>query len=95
MPTPGWVGDTPLLSLSHTHSHACTHTCRYEYKGLTKQWVKKRNAAEMRGDKMEAGVAKDRVVLYDSLQLAHKCILNSFYGYNNTCSPLPPLSATS
>ena len=21
------------------------------------------------------------VVLYDSLQLAHKCILNSFYGY--------------
>ena len=26
-------------------------------------------------------VAKARVVLYDSLQLAHKCILNSFYGY--------------
>ncbi|EFJ15355.1 hypothetical protein SELMODRAFT_445541 [Selaginella moellendorffii] len=24
---------------------------------------------------------KDMVVLYDSLQLAHKCILNSFYGY--------------
>ncbi|KAI3948326.1 hypothetical protein MKW92_039962 [Papaver armeniacum] len=23
----------------------------------------------------------DMVVLYDSLQLAHKCILNSFYGY--------------
>ena len=22
-----------------------------------------------------------QVVLYDSLQLAHKCILNSFYGY--------------
>lgn len=25
--------------------------------------------------------ASDMVVLYDSLQLAHKCILNSFYGY--------------
>ncbi len=25
--------------------------------------------------------AADMVVLYDSLQLAHKCILNSFYGY--------------
>lgn len=24
---------------------------------------------------------QDLVVLYDSLQLAHKCILNSFYGY--------------
>merc|ERR1719249_44108 len=25
--------------------------------------------------------AKNKEVLYDSLQLAHKCILNSFYGY--------------
>lgn len=25
--------------------------------------------------------AQDMIVLYDSLQLAHKCILNSFYGY--------------
>lgn len=25
--------------------------------------------------------AQGRVVLYESLQLAHKCILNSFYGY--------------
>lgn len=24
---------------------------------------------------------QDMVVVYDSLQLAHKCILNSFYGY--------------
>ena len=28
-----------------------------------------------------AAAAADMVVLYDSLQLAHKCILNSFYGY--------------
>lgn len=26
-------------------------------------------------------IVQDMVVLYDSLQLAHKCILNSFYGY--------------
>ena len=26
-------------------------------------------------------VAEDKELLFDSLQLAHKCILNSFYGY--------------
>jgi hypothetical protein len=26
-------------------------------------------------------LASSRVILYDSLQMAHKCILNSFYGY--------------
>lgn len=30
---------------------------------------------------LEAQTAADMVILYDSLQLAHKCILNSFYGY--------------
>ncbi|CAA6660706.1 unnamed protein product [Spirodela intermedia] len=43
---------------------------RYEYKGLNKVWKGK---LEMQ--------KTDMVVLYDSLQLAHKCILNSFYGY--------------
>lgn len=33
------------------------------------------------GDAGEIKSAKNREVLYDSLQLAHKCILNSFYGY--------------
>lgn len=33
------------------------------------------------GDAGEIKAAKGREVLYDSLQLAHKCILNSFYGY--------------
>lgn len=33
------------------------------------------------GDASEIKAAKGREVLYDSLQLAHKCILNSFYGY--------------
>lgn len=30
---------------------------------------------------MKIAEAKAMVLLYDSLQLAHKCILNSFYGY--------------
>lgn len=54
---------------------------RYQYKRATKTWVKKLAAAERGGNKLEAMRAKDLVVLYDSLQLAHKCILNSFYGY--------------
>jgi DNA polymerase epsilon subunit 1 len=33
------------------------------------------------GDIAEIKSARNREVLYDSLQLAHKCILNSFYGY--------------
>ena len=42
--------------------------------------IQKLVAAEKGGDKLAAIRAKDMVVLYDSLQLAHKCILNSFYG---------------
>lgn len=37
--------------------------------------------AVKKGDAGEIKSAKNREVLYDSLQLAHKCILNSFYGY--------------
>ena len=33
------------------------------------------------GNLVKIEEAKRLVVLYDSLQLAHKCILNSFYGY--------------
>lgn len=33
------------------------------------------------GDPSEIKAANAKAVLYDSLQLAHKCILNSFYGY--------------
>jgi DNA polymerase epsilon subunit 1 len=54
---------------------------RYDYKGLTKTWSKKLDAAEKAGNKLDAEIARARHVLYDSLQLAHKCILNSFYGY--------------
>lgn len=37
--------------------------------------------AVAKGDAAEIKSAKNKEVLYDSLQLAHKCILNSFYGY--------------
>ncbi len=55
---------------------------RYEYKGLHKTW--KKNLDKAVGDNSgiaEVDEAKKMIVLYDSLQLAHKCILNSFYGY--------------
>ncbi|BGP19454.1 hypothetical protein JCM10213_006274 [Rhodosporidiobolus nylandii] len=51
---------------------------RYTYKGLHKDWKKNLDKAESLPEVVEA---KAMIVLYDSLQLAHKCILNSFYGY--------------
>lgn len=44
-------------------------------------WKKKLSAAVEVGDAAEVKRCKNMEVLYDSLQLAHKCILNSFYGY--------------
>lgn len=54
---------------------------RYDYKLLTKTWKNKKVEAEKKGDAVARKSAEDREVLMDSLQLAHKCILNSFYGY--------------
>jgi DNA polymerase epsilon subunit 1 len=54
---------------------------RYDYKLLTKQWKNQKVAAEKKGDNLARKTAEDREILMDSLQLAHKCILNSFYGY--------------
>lgn len=54
---------------------------RYEYKGMTKVAKADVVKAVKSGDAGEIKAAKGREVLYDSLQLAHKCILNSFYGY--------------
>lgn len=51
---------------------------RYDFKGLTKVWKGKLGE---RTDPVEREEAKKMIVLYDSLQLAHKVILNSFYGY--------------
>lgn len=44
-------------------------------------WKRKLAEAEEKEDAAEIKRANGMVVLYDSLQLAHKCILNSFYGY--------------
>ncbi|CAL8464190.1 g3725 [Coccomyxa elongata] len=54
---------------------------RYEYKGLNKSWKGRLDTAKAEGNPIRVQEAADMVVLYDSLQLAHKCILNSFYGY--------------
>ena len=51
---------------------------RYVFKGLKKQWGKKSSSTK---DPTEKKHCEDKVLVYDSLQVAHKCILNSFYGY--------------
>lgn len=51
---------------------------RYEFKTLAKVWKGKTGECK---DAISKDEAKKMVVLYDSLQLAHKVILNSFYGY--------------
>lgn len=54
---------------------------RYDYKVLTKKAKAEVAEAMATGDASEIKAAKGKEVIYDSLQLAHKCILNSFYGY--------------
>ncbi|KAJ3294019.1 DNA polymerase epsilon catalytic subunit [Borealophlyctis nickersoniae] len=54
---------------------------RYEYKNLLKTWKGNLEKANQEGDLTKADEAKKLTIVYDSLQLAHKCILNSFYGY--------------
>lgn len=55
---------------------------RYDYKGKAKVWKGKTDALKNSGaSSSEIEAAKKMIVLFDSLQLAHKVILNSFYGY--------------
>lgn len=54
---------------------------RYDYKDLHKIWKKKTDEAVAEGDVLKIEECKKMQIVYDSLQLAHKCILNSFYGY--------------
>ena len=51
---------------------------RYHYKRELKKWKDNLDKAK---DAAEVKEAKSRCVQMESLQLAHKCILNSFYGY--------------
>lgn len=55
---------------------------RYDYKGKQKQWKGKVEALKNSGaPSQEVEDAKKMVITFDSMQLAHKVILNSFYGY--------------
>jgi DNA polymerase epsilon subunit 1 len=55
---------------------------RYDYKGKQKVWKGKTESLKASGaPQSEIENGKKMVVLFDSLQLAHKVILNSFYGY--------------
>lgn len=54
---------------------------RYSYKELAKNFYKKADIARNEGNHEKANEGNTLGVLYDSLQLAHKIILNSFYGY--------------
>ncbi|KAK6582509.1 hypothetical protein PZA11_004917 [Diplocarpon coronariae] len=55
---------------------------RYDYKGKQKVWKGKTEALKAAGaSQAEIESGKKMIVLFDSLQLAHKVILNSFYGY--------------
>ncbi|PAV80405.1 hypothetical protein WR25_03570 [Diploscapter pachys] len=53
---------------------------RYDYKEMLKK-AKGELDSTPKDDVAGIKAAQARVVLYESLQLAHKCILNSFYGY--------------
>lgn len=54
---------------------------RYDYKRLVKVWAAKMREAKEQGDLVKMEESKNMMALYESLQLAHKIILNSFYGY--------------
>eukprot|EP01022_Parablepharisma_sp_SALTPOND_P011850 TRINITY_DN1509_c0_g2_i1.p1 TRINITY_DN1509_c0_g2~~TRINITY_DN1509_c0_g2_i1.p1 ORF type:complete len:2157 (+),score=297.67 TRINITY_DN1509_c0_g2_i1:3876-10346(+) len=54
---------------------------RYEYKAKVKQWKAKFDEAVKMNDRAKAEEYENITNLYESLQLAHKIILNSFYGY--------------
>ncbi|KAF9884058.1 DNA polymerase epsilon catalytic subunit [Aspergillus nanangensis] len=55
---------------------------RYDFKGQQKVWKGKTDSLKSSGaSAADIEEAKKMIILFDSLQLAHKVILNSFYGY--------------
>lgn len=55
---------------------------RYDFKAQQKVWKGNADALASSGaPAAEVDEAKEMIILFDSLQLAHKVILNSFYGY--------------
>ncbi|KAL7068256.1 putative DNA polymerase epsilon catalytic subunit [Cryptosporidium serpentis] len=59
----------------------CFRDRRYIYKDKKKDAEEKLRQAELKEDIIAIKSAQNEELLYESLQLAHKCILNSFYGY--------------
>ena len=55
---------------------------RYDFKGQQRVWKGKSSSLKKAGaPAAEIDEAEKMIILFDSLQLAHKVILNSFYGY--------------
>ncbi|EFA77319.1 putative DNA polymerase epsilon subunit A [Heterostelium album PN500] len=54
---------------------------RYVYKDLHGQWKGHLDSAQKGSSSHDLGKCQNMVIMYESMQLAHKCILNSFYGY--------------
>ena len=54
---------------------------RYDFKNLVKVSANALREASSKNDVVGMKEAEERMSLYESLQLAHKIILNSFYGY--------------
>lgn len=54
---------------------------RYEYKHLAKTAENRYKALSKTKDTAGTKEAEGLMILYESMQLAHKIILNSFYGY--------------
>ncbi|RPA99229.1 DUF1744-domain-containing protein [Choiromyces venosus 120613-1] len=55
---------------------------RYDFKGKQKVWKRKADDLKASGaTAAEIDEANKMTILFDSMQLAHKVILNSFYGY--------------
>jgi hypothetical protein len=73
-----YIGKWWLKKYDQIYNTEYLYTTCSDFKGLTKVWKSKLSDAEKSGDAAEIKRANGMVVLYDSLQLAHKCILNSF-----------------
>ncbi|CAF1027088.1 unnamed protein product [Rotaria sordida] len=73
------------LSIERKHlADYCLRAFRdrcYAYKSLHKKRKKKLGNAAKKNDLNEVKRCNNLIVIYDSLQFAYKCILNSFYGY--------------
>lgn len=54
---------------------------RYDYKNKVKQWKGRVDEANKQKDHAKMEECENIMNMYESLQLAHKIILNSFYGY--------------